>query len=62
MESFVKLVNSFLWDKLLIYALLLTGIYYTLRLGFPQIRKIGTGFKQAFGGLFKKIKAKAKVA
>ncbi len=54
MESFVKLVNSFLWDKLLIYALLLTGIYYTFRLGFPQIRKVGAGFKQTFGGLFKK--------
>ncbi len=36
MESFVKLVNSFLWDKLLIYALLLTGIYYTFRLGFHK--------------------------
>lgn len=60
MESFVKLVNSFLWDKLLIYALLLTGIYYTFRLGFPQIRKVGAGFKQAFGGLFKKDKSDSK--
>lgn len=56
MLAFVDAVNGFLWDKFLIYALLGTGIYYTFRLGIPQISKVGTGFKQAFGGIFKKDK------
>src|SRR5690606_22999373 len=37
-----------------IYALLGTGVYYTIRLGVPQISKIGPGFKQTFGGIFKR--------
>ncbi|WP_353094647.1 sodium:alanine symporter family protein [Tissierella praeacuta] len=56
MQSFVNVVNGFLWDKFLVYALLFTGIYYTFRLGIPQISKVGPGFKQAFGGIFKKDK------
>ena len=54
MEKLVSAVNGFLWDKFLIYALLGTGIFYTIRLGVPQISKIGGGFKQVFGGIFKK--------
>ena len=54
LQAFVNLVNELLWDKLLIYALMGTGIYYTLRLGVPQVSKIGQGFKQAFGGVFSK--------
>jgi AGCS family alanine or glycine:cation symporter len=54
LESFVKAANELLWDKILIYALLGTGIYYTIRLGVPQISKVGPGFKQAFGGIFSK--------
>lgn len=54
LQSFVDVVNGLLWDNFLIYALMITGIYYTLRLGVPQISKIGPGFKQAFGGIFTK--------
>ncbi|WMM24743.1 sodium:alanine symporter family protein [Tissierella sp. MB52-C2] len=56
MQAFVNEVNVFLWENFLMYALLITGIYYTIRLGVPQISKIGPGFKQAFGGIFKKEK------
>lgn len=56
LESFVKAANELLWDKILIYALLGTGIYYTIWLGVPQISKVGPGFKQAFGGVFAKKK------
>lgn len=56
LQRFVELANKYLWDYILIYALLGTGIYYTIRLGIPQISKIGPGFKQAFGGIFKKDK------
>ncbi|MEW8973930.1 MAG: sodium:alanine symporter family protein [Tissierellaceae bacterium] len=54
LETFVDSVNTLLWDNILIYMLLGTGIYYTIRLGFPQISKIGQGFRFTFGGLFKK--------
>lgn len=54
MQGFVDVVNGFLWNNFLIYALLGTGIYYTFRLRVPQISKIGPGFKQAFGGIFKR--------
>ena len=58
LQTFVNLVNGLLWDNFLVYALMGTGIYYTIRLGVPQISKIGPGFKQAFGGVFgKKEKA-----
>ena len=58
MQEFVLSVNKILWDYILIYALGLVGVYYTIRLGVPQISKIGGGFKQAFGGIFKKEKGK----
>lgn len=54
MQGFVSVVNGFLWNNFLIYALLGTGIYYTIRLGIPQISKVGPGFKQVFGGIFKR--------
>ncbi|MDY0236388.1 MAG: sodium:alanine symporter family protein [Gudongella sp.] len=53
-QSIVDLVNGLLWDKLLIFALLGTGIFYTIYLGVPQLSKVGEGFKLSFGGLFKK--------
>nr|WP_279079027.1 sodium:alanine symporter family protein [Hafnia alvei] len=47
----VNQVNSLLWDELLIFLLCGTGIYYTLRLGFIQLRHFGSGFKALFGGI-----------
>ena len=43
--------NSFLWSFLLIVLLCGTGIYYTLRLKFIQVRKFGEGWKLVFGHL-----------
>lgn len=54
LQGFVDLVNGILWSKLLIFALLGTGIFYTIYLGFPQLSKVGEGFKLSFGGMFKK--------
>ena len=42
-----------LWSIILLCG---TGLYFTIRLKFIQVRKFGRGFKMAFGGLFKKIK------
>ena len=54
LEPIIKAINSVLWTKFLMYALLALGIFYTIYLGFPQITKVGLAFKYAFGGLFKK--------
>lgn len=54
MEFITQLVNqanSLLWDELLIFLLCGTGIYYTLRLGFIQIRHFKSGFKALFSGI-----------
>ena len=55
-EGIVDSVNSFLWDYILIFLLVGVGLYFSFRLRFPQIRKIGQSFKQVFGGLFNKDK------
>ena len=47
----VKQANGFLWDFLLIVLLCGTGIYYTIRLNFIQVRKLGEGFRLVFGNM-----------
>lgn len=54
LESFVSVVNSFLWDKALLILLVGTGVWFTFNLGFVQIRGFSEGFRRTFGGLFKK--------
>lgn len=48
-DSVVKLVNKVLWDYALMFLLVGTGIYFSLRLGFVQVRRFGTGLKKMFG-------------
>ena len=48
-ESVVQIVNKVLWDYALIFLLVGTGIFFTFRLGFVQIRKFGSGLKKMFG-------------
>ena len=52
----VKAFNELLWNHFLMYALLGVGIFYTVYLGFPQIRHLNLAFKYAFGSVFKKKK------
>lgn len=47
-------IQHYLADYILIFMLLGGGIWFTLRLGFIQVRHLGTGLKQTFGGLFSK--------
>ena len=47
----VTSVNHFLWDFALLFLLCGTGIYFTIRLRFIQIRKFKTGMKAVFGGI-----------
>ncbi len=39
-------LSGFLWSSLLVYVLVGTGIFFTFRLGFVQIRKFGTGMRK----------------
>ena len=48
--SVVEVVNKFLWDYALLILLLGTGIFYSFRLKFIQVRKVGAGMKKMFGG------------
>lgn len=50
LTSLVSQASDFLWNVILIIILCGTGIYYTFRLKFIQIRKFKDGLKQVFGG------------
>ncbi|MDD2207499.1 MAG: sodium:alanine symporter family protein [Aminobacterium sp.] len=47
----VRGINNILWSYVLIFLLCGTGIYFTFRLNFVQIRKFGAVCRNAFGGL-----------
>lgn len=51
LATIVNDINSFLWGYLLIFLLCGTGLYFTIRLGFVQIRYFKTGFKSLIGGV-----------
>ena len=49
-EGLVGAVNTVLWDYALLFLLVATGIYFTVRLGFVQLHKFGEGMRRLFGG------------
>ena len=49
--SFVDAVNGVLWGWLLLFLLCGTGIYYTIRLRFIQLRKLPYAFKRLFSNI-----------
>ena len=48
-EKVVALVNKVLWDYALLVLLVGTGVFYTFKLKFIQVRKFGEGMKMLFG-------------
>ena len=60
LEQIVGMVNAFLWNELLIILLVGTGLFYTVRLGFIQIRKFKAAAKILFGGMSFKGEAAGK--
>ena len=48
-EKVVGFVNTVLWDYALLVLLVGTGVFYTFKLKFVQIRKFGEGLKLLFG-------------
>lgn len=54
MEAVTEVVSKasdYLWNVILIILLCGTGIYFTIRLKFIQVRKFGEGFKLVFGNM-----------
>ncbi len=49
--STVKEINFWFWSYVLLILLCGTGIYFTIRLRFVQVRKFKESFKKTFGGL-----------
>ena len=47
-ESIVKFVNTILWDYALLFLLCGTGVFFTFKLKFVQIRKFTAGMKSVF--------------
>ena len=43
LNQIVQNVSGFVWNSLLIFLLVGTGIFYTIKLKFIQVRKFGEG-------------------
>lgn len=54
MIGIIEKFTTYLWDNMISYMLIAVGILYTIRLGLPQILRLPSIFKEAFGDLFKK--------
>lgn len=53
----INTASNFLWNYILLFVLCGTGIWFTIRTGFIQVRKFGEGMKRVFGNLSLKGKA-----
>ncbi|MGL6024312.1 MAG: alanine:cation symporter family protein, partial [Cetobacterium sp.] len=51
MQNIITSINSFLWGNFLIILLMGTGVYFTLKLNFIQIRKFKEGVKSVTGSI-----------
>ena len=51
LTSFVSIVNTWVWDAILLVLLCGTGIWFTIRLKFVQVRKFRQGLKAVFGNI-----------
>ncbi len=55
--SIVQKINFYLSDYILIILLIGTGLFFTFKTRFVQVRCFGEGLKQVFGGVFSKDKS-----
>lgn len=54
LSNFFGQISGFLWGNFLMFLLVGSGIYFTVRLRFPQIRRIKDSFRLTFAGLKQK--------
>ncbi|CUA86772.1 amino acid carrier protein [Gulbenkiania indica] len=50
LHAFINAGNDLIWGQILIYLLIGTGLYFTLRTGFLQLRLLGRGWTEMVGG------------
>lgn len=60
--SIVQKINFYLSDYILVFLLVGTGLFFTLKTRFVQVRCFGEGLKQVFGGVFSKNKKKDSIS
>lgn len=56
-KSLVEIVNTVLWDYVLIFALMGVGIYMTVKLKFPQFSRLFPALGKMISGIIKREKA-----
>ena len=49
-------INKVLWGPFMLFLLLGTGVYFSFRMRFIQVRRVRLAVKQTFGFLFEKEK------
>ena len=49
LADWVSRISNVVWNGLLLYLLVGTGIVFTIRTRFIQVRKFGAGWKHLFG-------------
>jgi AGCS family alanine or glycine:cation symporter len=55
--NFLTIVDNFVWGPPMLIVLVGTGIFLTIRLGFPQFKHSGYAWKLIFSGMSKKDKS-----
>ena len=50
LAEWVSIISDFVWNNLLLWLLVGTGILFTIRTRFVQVRKFGEGFRRLFSG------------
>ena len=51
LNNFFGQISNFLWGNFYMIVLVATGVMFTVRLGFPQIRHLGDSFRLTFAGI-----------
>ena len=51
-------INKVLWGPFMLFLLLGTGVYFSFRMRFIQVRRVRLAVKQTFGFLFEKEKSR----
>lgn len=57
LTNFFGDISNFLWSYFLVFLLVFSGLYFSIRLGFPQVRRLGDCFRLTFAGFKSKDKA-----
>ncbi len=60
LNTFVETLDGFVWNNLLLYLLVGTGIFFSIRTGFVQVRRFPKAWKRVFGGFSLNGKAAGK--